>query len=213
MGKGIDTGFRISKNSAEDRFIVSVQLGYCLAQASTRKIFPHPLTYHGRQTLKGVIDGAPYPIISVDTERSSLEREVRSREEAILGTAVQSPYAICDFLSVFMKANKIDVPLLWFDGEDRPFGLDEPPSYSAFRKQFDTSIATEAAQVAELKISTDPENPRKNALVDSEAFLRAVAKFSNSLNAYHQLPATKKKSEEAQGPNDMGPSGLSTDPD
>lgn len=85
LGKGSDTGFRIVKNASEDRFATLVRLVYVLACPATKKKFPHSFGYHGRETLTGVIDGAPYPVMSVDIERSEIKSKLKSREAALTG--------------------------------------------------------------------------------------------------------------------------------
>ncbi|WP_197058924.1 hypothetical protein [Paracoccus sanguinis] len=172
LGKGIDTGFRIAKNSSEDRFTVTVQLAFCLTEASKERRFPHKITFHGSEVLKGVIDGKPYPILSVDTERNREERELRRREADLTGKGDQSEFAICDYLLLFMKSRNIDIPTLWFDERPSPHAPNPPASYKSFSQQYAALAKDDAQTEREFSIATDPPKPREDALRSSSEFLK-----------------------------------------
>lgn len=169
LGKGIDTGFRIAKNASEDRFVTSVQLGYVLARAATKKKFPHSFGYHGRETLKGVIDGAPYPVVSVDTERSEIKSKLKSREAALTGETTVQPHALCDFLETFMGVASIDAPCL---GEGQAaWGADWPESYLRYQAAFAENLEIDDANVQQVADAVDPEAPNDASLDESKSFL------------------------------------------
>ena len=172
LGKGIDTGFRIAKNASEDRFVTSVQLGYVLARAATMKKFPHSFGYHGREVLKGVIDGAPYPVVSVDTERSEIKSKLKSREAALTGETTVQPHALCDFLETFMKVASIDVPCL---GEGQAaWGADWPESYHRYQAAFAENLEIDAANVEQVVEAVDPEIPNDNFVGEARTFLDSL---------------------------------------
>jgi hypothetical protein len=169
LGKGIDTGFRIAKNASEDRFVCSVQLGYALARAATKKKFPYSFGYHGREPLKGVIDGAPYPVVSVDTERSEIKSKLKSREAALTGEATILPHALCDFLETFMAVANIDKPCL---GEGRAgWGNDWPESYIRYQRAFEEQLKIDDENVKQVAEENDPPHPDDNSLVQPKSFL------------------------------------------
>lgn len=169
LGKGIDTGFRIAKNASEDRFVCSVQLGYVLARAATKKKFPYSFGYHGREPLKGVIDGAPYPVVSVDTERSEIKSKLKSREAALTGEATILPHALCDFLETFMAVANIDEPCL---GEGRAdWGKDWPESYIRYQTAFEEQLKIDDENVKQVAEENDPPHPDDNSLVQPKSFL------------------------------------------
>lgn len=177
LGKGIDTGFRIAKNASEDRFVTSVQLGYVLSRAATKKKFPHTFGYHGRETLKGVIDGAPYPVLSVDTERSEIKSKLKSREAALTGETTIQPHALCDFLETFMAVAGIDVPCL---GEgQQAWGHDWPESFLRYEAAFAENLAIDDSNVKQVTESTDPENPDDAFLEDSKTFLDGLVQIKD----------------------------------
>lgn len=169
LGKGIDTGFRIAKNASEDRFVASVQLGYVLARAATKKKFPHSFGYHGRETLKGVIDGAPYPVVSVDTECSEIKSKLKSREAALTGEAPVQAHALCDFLETFMTVVNIDRPCLGEGQEAWSSGW--PESYHRYQAAFEENLWIDDANVRQVASAVDPDVPNDNSLDDSKSFL------------------------------------------
>lgn len=172
LGKGIDTGFRIAKNASEDRFVTSVQLGYVLARASTKKKFPHSFGYHGREPLKGVIDGAPYPVVSVDTERSDLKSKLKSREAALTGETTVEAYALCDFLETFMQTANIEMPCL---GESQlAWSKDWPESYIRYQAAFNEHLDIDEANVQQVKEAPEPEHPDDKSVTDLWAELDAL---------------------------------------
>ncbi len=88
LGKGIDGGFRISKNSTVDTFTISPALAFLLAEAASNPgltKFNLEFNFNELQSFKGVLDGALCPIISIDTMRSDDERELRELETNLLG--------------------------------------------------------------------------------------------------------------------------------
>ncbi|MBB3461390.1 hypothetical protein [Rhizobium sp. BK377] len=169
LGKGIDTGFRIAKNASEDRFVASVQLGYVLARAAAKKKFPHAFGYHGREALKGVVDGAPYPVISVDTERSEIKSKLKSREAALTGDTNVQAHALCDFLETFMEVANIDRPCLG-EGQEA-WGSGWPESYHRYEAAFKEHLDIDNANVRQVADAVDPDVPNDNSLDDAKSFL------------------------------------------
>jgi hypothetical protein len=129
---------------------------------------------------KGVISDRPYPIVTIDAERSILRKEVRKRERAVTRDNEAEPMHLRDFLKSFMEDEGIDVPLL-----SRDFNMDAPVSmpvcYEIFRKVWEASAieyeqrsADEAAsESAEDGTSADLPSSISSALDD------AVAKVEN----------------------------------
>jgi hypothetical protein len=157
LGKGIDTGFRIAKNASEDRFVTSAQLGYILARAATKKKFPHSFGYHGREPLKGVVDGAPYPVVSVDTERSEINSKLKSREAALTGETIVQAHALCDFLETFMQTTNIDIPCLGESSHD--WGSDWPESYIRYQNAFKENLDIDDENVQQVTDAPEPDVP------------------------------------------------------
>ena len=177
LGKGIDTGFRIAKNASEDRFVTSVQLGYVLALAATKKKFPYMFGYHGRETLKGVINGAPYPVVSVDTERDEIKSKLKSREAALTGEATIQAHALCDFLETFMKVSSIDIPCLG-EGQAAWESDNWPESYLRYQAAFEENLRIDDANVQQVAEAIDPETPNDASLDDSKTFLDRLISYT-----------------------------------
>ena len=169
LGKGIDTGFRIAKNASEDRFVVSVQLGYVLARASAMKKFPHAFGYHEREILKGVIDGTPYPVISVDTEMSEAKSRLKSREAALTGSTTIQAHALSDFLETFMSVADIETPCL---GHGKgTWGGDLPESYTRYERAFAQEAAAYEENIRQVTDAPDPISPDEKFLASAKSFL------------------------------------------
>jgi hypothetical protein len=176
LGKEIDSGFRSAKNAASDRLTASIELAWLLAEAAHAEIFPARFSYHGRQVLKGVIADRPYPIVTIDAERSILRKEVRKRERAVSRDTEAESMHLRDFLKSFMEDEKIDPPLLNRDSNPAAH-LEMPACYHSFKevweasaKEYEQRSAVEkASETAEDGISDLPS-------AVSEALDDAVAK-------------------------------------
>ncbi|GER06908.1 hypothetical protein JCM17843_12180 [Kordiimonadales bacterium JCM 17843] len=89
LGKGIDGGFRISRNATIDTFTISPALALLLCQAKRNKDttkFNCDLYFHEMQQLKGVVNNNPYPIISIDTNRDNRKKEINELQSNLLGS-------------------------------------------------------------------------------------------------------------------------------
>jgi len=174
LGKGIDTGFRIAKNAAEDRCVVSVQLAYLLAKAATKKRFHQPLGYHGREVLKGVVGGLPYPVISVDTERNELNWMLRSREAALRGERAIDEYALCDFLETFMQVANIELPCLPF--RDDIIKPELPSSYRAYIEHFRKNDEIDEKNLSDVEQEDQlaPNEDKEATIEPARAFLDRI---------------------------------------
>jgi hypothetical protein len=139
LGKAIDTGFRISKFSEASRFVISAELAYLLCNAAHLSLFRHSFSYLGREPLKGVISGRPYPIIAIDTERSASRRRIRELENSILIGQTARPTIVRDFLYALMEDEKIESPVL--GSGDQIIG-DEglPESYKIFKSSWEATV-------------------------------------------------------------------------
>ncbi|MCJ2115482.1 hypothetical protein MKK65_02525 [Methylobacterium sp. J-001] len=69
-------------------------------------------TYRGKEALKGVIGGAPYPIITLQTERSTDKRELDSLERTVAGVSFAEPISLRNYLHSFMEQNKVEIPII-----------------------------------------------------------------------------------------------------
>ncbi|MGE3363995.1 MAG: hypothetical protein AB7I34_11155 [Rhizobiaceae bacterium] len=134
LGKEIDAGFRSGRHCAADRLSLSLELAWLVTKLNGQgQVKGLAFAYDGRQELKGVLSGRPYPIVSIDVERSQTRRNVREREKVISGNGVSPlPMHIHDFLESFIVDEAIEYPILR-DTEADNAVLDLPKSYKDFR--------------------------------------------------------------------------------
>lgn len=139
LGKGIDGGFRISRNSTINTFTISPALAYLLTKAKTNPDalkFEADFRFHDTETFKGVLDGKPYPIISIDTVRNDEERELHRLEANLLRkpSIVDDCEGLKSYLEKFIRLNSIEMPVLKLnDGLGEP----APPShYQTYEKEW-----------------------------------------------------------------------------
>lgn len=92
IGQAIDTGFRVSAHATVRKLALSVELAHMLsmtcAQIAESKLNIPMLGstgfrffFDGRQTLKGVMGGTPYPVIWLDAEP---ERSIHAAEDILM---------------------------------------------------------------------------------------------------------------------------------
>ncbi|MBO9436301.1 hypothetical protein J7394_18925 [Ruegeria sp. R13_0] len=149
LGKGIDGGFRISRNSTVDTFTISPALAYLLTEAASNKgltKFELGFNFEEMQSFKGVLDGSPCPIISIDTMRSKEERELREMEASLLGrpSMVGNLDDFKGYLEKFIQLRRVEMPSLKLShGQD---DLPPPEHYEDFVAQWNTEKETVAQQ-------------------------------------------------------------------
>lgn len=136
LGKAIDTGFRVAKHSRSDSCSVSVQLAYILARARELRLFARDVEFQGREQLKGVNSGLPYPILGIDTENRPNQMLLRDSERALTGWSATQAQQLKGFLENFITTARIDTPFISFRS-----GLSlcegPPKSYTDFRTMYE----------------------------------------------------------------------------
>jgi hypothetical protein len=146
LGNSIDAGFRVAARSASDRFALSVELAWLLAEAADRGEFSHTFNYHQRQILKGVLKDRPYPIVSIETERNRTRRKVREHERRLDGTPHFQPWELRDFLFHFMIDERMEPPAVPTEYGEL---ANLPPSYQIFVDKWRDEAITEAKRRAD----------------------------------------------------------------
>lgn len=129
IGPSIDTGFRLSATATSRQLAVSIELAHMLSYEECQprdkymigpaEIAPLQFRYDGRQALKGVLNGSPYPQLWVDTA----PREAMNKaEDNLLRRAKPRADEIHAFTTAFIEkhANKFCTAL--------PFVTIEPPA-------------------------------------------------------------------------------------
>jgi hypothetical protein len=91
LGTEVNFQFRITKNTNLDKVALSASLAYLLSPAICDDLFVARLVYHRRDSLKGVIGGRPYPIVTIDMERNARRKEILAYERAVIKTGDACP--------------------------------------------------------------------------------------------------------------------------
>ena len=191
LGKDIDAGFRITKHSSAERLALSVELAYLLASACAEGGRSFRFSYSGRDTMKGVVRGRPYPLISIDTERRSSRRAVRALERAMTGERDLDPHMLRSFLAAFIDDEDLIAPVLSGHGREL-FVADLPQQYIDFKAswRFDAKegeqrdiVETESSlrgQEQPPALGVEIPRPDKESLrAIHENFQRYLSKFSH----------------------------------
>ena len=177
LGKGIDGGFRISKNSTIDTFTISPALAFLLCRARRGEEttqFDAEFRFHEPQHFKGVLNGKRYPIISIDTNRDPIQKEVSELEARLLR---QPGVANLDDLYAYLKKyighNNIEMPALRLSDGATP--ISEPAHYESYVEQWEADYKQTLDDEAALS-----ENPEVSEADDQKA-LEAPRKVSDQL--------------------------------
>jgi hypothetical protein len=145
IGPSIDVGFRLGASASPRLLVLSVELAHLLSGEECRgdevyRSGPYEIPrfnfrYEGRQLLKGVMNGTPYPLICIDTSPS---KPIHQAEDELLGRIRPSCQDIHAFTSAFVseQPNKVCTGL--------EFALSRTPSpYQAHCEAIDQHIADE----------------------------------------------------------------------
>jgi hypothetical protein len=189
LGRGIDCGFRLARFSSADKFTISAELAFALCESanSNSKPFAGKFNYLGREELKGVINGRPYPVVTIITERSAVRREVFELERGVQGVNPSTPpIALKNFLLKFMEDEEIEPAIFIAEGIDLPVNQ-HPRSYAKFceswgpiANEFEKRELSEKASATE-----EPADTRDNLPHDVES---AVAGYVQTTATDHLTP-------------------------
>lgn len=112
IGPSIDTGFRLGAAATPRQLAISIELAHllsgeeCLARDKYKigpwEMPPLLFRYDGGQPLKGVLDGASYPHIWIDT---APDRPINQAEDKLLGRPAPGCQDIHSFTSAFIEAH------------------------------------------------------------------------------------------------------------
>lgn len=138
LGKGIDGGFRISRNSTTETFTISPALAYLLCKAKrnidTTK-FNGRFIFHEPQNFKGVVGGARYPVISLITSRSPEFDDLETLEAELLDRPREANFVVLGkYLENYMSYYGIEVPVLKLT--DKSVNISSPDHYESYIKEW-----------------------------------------------------------------------------
>jgi hypothetical protein len=130
IGPAMDTGFRLATLATPRKLVVAVDLALMLARAREAQGLEYPkmteyelmeFHYDGRQQLKGVLGGRPYPIFWVDM---GVDDRLNSVEDALARKERVNPTQVIEFCELFIERH----PAFLF----RPYiAGDTDPSFKA----------------------------------------------------------------------------------
>jgi hypothetical protein len=200
LGKGIDCGFRIAKFSSTDKFTISAELALALCESanSNSKPFSGKFNYLGREELKGVINGRPYPIVTIITERNAVKREVFELERGVQGINPSTPpIALKNFLLKFMEDEDIEPAIFVSDNVSDTSSIQFPKSYQKFVASWGP-IANEfelREKSEQISATEEPSDTNENLPHDVESAVAAFTKsiFEHSGNNVLEPMATEEK--------------------
>ncbi|PYE88062.1 hypothetical protein [Phyllobacterium leguminum] len=164
LGKGIDGGFRIARNSTINTLTVSPGLAYLLCKARKNvdtTQFIIDLHFAEMQEFKGVANGEPYPIITIDTTRDEKRKNLISQQRKLLKSHSDFDVdGLTAYLGDFLDFYKIEKPLLkiQYNNNTEPF----PDHYTEYLHEWN-------AQKAQLSNIQDMEAASGNADRDGDA--------------------------------------------
>ncbi|MGO4354456.1 hypothetical protein AB4Z25_21310 [Rhizobium sp. RAF36] len=183
IGPAIDAGFRSSKNASADRFSSSVELAYLLADAANKNLFLRPFSYHGRSPLKGVHRNAPYPVISINSERDPLKRDLLARERVLTNDQEAAPLHLREFLQAYMELNGLELPKLKLKN-DSPEEM-PPSSYEKFRESWDVTSKGTKEQDDSISEAEKPASDAPNPAPLDDAIKRFAEHVSAQAKSFN----------------------------
>jgi hypothetical protein len=133
LGSGIDAGFRISKMSNPSLMTLSPVLACLLARANTihdlKPKYEFKFQFLGTTTYKGVLSGAQYPIVGLNTESDHLKDSLSRLQDSLTGANPFNANDFIGYLEGYIKLHGIDMPEVSINDQGIPFR--PPSSYTA----------------------------------------------------------------------------------
>ncbi len=162
LGKGIDSGFRIARNSTIDTFTISPALAFLLVKAKGNPDatkFDGDLVFHEPQRFKGVVGDRPYPVISIDTVRSADERRLKDLEAELLQkpAIVQEMKQLRAYLETYIDMRGIEMPCLKLSDNDDDEEL--PKHYHDYIKQWSAEAQKAISDLEAMQAQSNGDEP------------------------------------------------------
>jgi hypothetical protein len=159
IGPSIDLGFRLTKFADTRRMVLSADLALMILDAVDRVEIPREhfhLHLHGREVLKGVIEGEPYPVVWIDMRDGQPDIE-----ERLLG--IRRDFRsddLKDFLRRFIDATpKLRRPFIAIDNDSRYNSAD--PELDKLREEMEAEELSRNYQKTEAEPAPQDTGQRK----------------------------------------------------
>ncbi len=186
IGPAMDTGFRLGKFANNHKMILSIDLAYMLSfekgwyekiGKDTYGFKKIKVGYDGRETLKGVINGKPYPLIWInmlppDGDGLHLEDQLRHQEYKLCGQPkLHVAHDIQDLSKTFLTLNNQYPILPYINNDQKCTDYENPESFykippeheekiDYIKEEYRKQIKKDAQEQTSLKEKGDKnENP------------------------------------------------------
>ncbi|QNT78290.1 hypothetical protein [Entomobacter blattae] len=154
VGKHMDEGFRISRFSAPEKFVMS--LDFCnLLSATSGELaikFKKDLFFHSRQPLKGIYEGIEYPLFYINTMSDESQKKLEESLKENFGIQSINGSKLSIFIIDFLK--KCEATNLSFKNN--------PEYYEKYKSEYNKIIDNIQKQDDRVKNDIDSEEPVKN---------------------------------------------------
>jgi len=182
LGKGIDSGFRIAKNSSRENFTISPALAYLLCRAYLNRDvteFHREIVIQEPQVFKGVASNQAYPVLFIPLNKNKELQDLFGLEDQLLGRVRQSipkfePDLLMNYLEKYMNIYKIEIPSLRFstgDGKTAHPPLEYKNYIEELRKEIAKLENDKASQISKEDHSLmDDKHQMEKAMELIEAF-------------------------------------------
>lgn len=123
LGKGLDYGFRIAGNAANDFLAISPALALIISRANVNEDYSAigtKIKVKPPVKLKGVLNGKDYPVVGIPIDKTDEWTEFREVQDKLLGSDQSNAQELRDYLKLFVKLNDIEEPCLRVRPQDAP---------------------------------------------------------------------------------------------
>ena len=195
LGKGIDGGFRISRNSSVEALTISPALAFLLCRAK-RNVdttgFDCRFVFHEPQMFKGMMNGDRYPVVSIITSRDQIYDELQDLEAKLLDRPREADFvSLSSYLEKYIRHHGIEKPELKLTA--RSADVDPPEHYQKYIREWKAD-QEQLQKTQELELSSatsgEDEGDRQTAPEVQKALDDVLKHFSSVRAAAPSEPAS-----------------------
>jgi hypothetical protein len=197
LGKGIDGGFRIARNSSIESLTISPALAYLLCKAKrnvdTTK-FDNRFVFHEPQEFKGVVKDQKYPVISLITSRDDGFDKLQSLEAELLDRPREANFVtLFDYLEVYIKHHRIEKPELRLTAQGA--SVEPPEHYKKYIEEWKEDLEKiKTAKIYEDSAAEDDTPLKQGVILEAS---NPQVDFNEVLKFFMKVAASRpKKSDE-----------------
>jgi hypothetical protein len=176
IGPSMDTGFRVSSKATPRKMTVSIEVALLLSMATAPVEYKARLSlrYDGRESLKGVFGGKPYPIFWVDTH---LDEDLSLMEDKLQGQDGLDKEKVLEFCRKFIEENEKYVFLPFVIGDKEPLVSELPKNYEEILRHMANQWGLEKQ-----KLQIEERSLRENVFNGSDSIGEEVS--SQNLSSF-----------------------------